>query len=155
MKSKLNEKRSDVVGKASFIPNNILNFDYNFSYDNNLKSSNYDSISTNFNYGFFSTSFNFLSEDENIGNNEVVSNYSKIKLDDENSLKFNITKDLKADFTEYYNLIYDYQTDCLKASLEYNKKFYSDGNLKPEKNIFFSIKFIPLQDLGKKLAKNN
>ncbi len=143
LKSKLNEKRSDVVGKASFIPNNILNFDYNFSYDNNLKSSNYDSISTNFNYGFFSTSFNFLSEDENIGNNEVVSNYSKIKLDDENSLKFNITKDLKADFTEYYNLIYDYQTDCLKASLEYNKKFYSDGNLKPEKNIFFSIKFIP------------
>ena len=41
-KSKLNEKRSDVVGKA-FAPNNILTLDYNFSYDNNFKSSNYDS----------------------------------------------------------------------------------------------------------------
>ena len=52
-KTKLNEKRTDIVGKFSFSPNKVLNFDYSFSYENNLKNSNYDSISTNINYNYF------------------------------------------------------------------------------------------------------
>ena len=31
-------------------------------------------------------------------------------------------------------------------SIEYNKKFYSEGNLKPEKNLFLAIKFIPFAE---------
>ena len=27
--------------------------------------------------------------------------------------KFNISKDLKDDFTQYYDLIYEYKNDCL------------------------------------------
>ena len=122
-KSKLNEKRSDVVGKAFFAPNNILTLDYNFSYDNNFKSSNYDSLSANINLNAFSTNFNFLSEDGNIGDNEVFSNSSNIKFSDEKSMKFNITKDLKRDFTEYYNLIYQYKSDCLMPQLNTIKNF--------------------------------
>ncbi|MFL2892077.1 MAG: LPS-assembly protein LptD [Candidatus Pelagibacter sp.] len=145
-KTKLNEERTDLVGKFSYYPNQVLNFDYSFSYDNNLKNSNYDFISTNINYNNLSTSFNFLSSGGVIGNDEIISNSSTIKLDNEKSLKFNIAKDLNRDFTEYYDLIYQYETDCLSASIEYNKKFYSEGNLKPEKNLFFAIKFIPFAE---------
>ena len=145
-KTKLNEERTDLVGKFSFSPNKILNFDYSFSYDNNLKYSNYDSISTSINYGIISTSFNFLSSGDVIGNDEIISNSSTIKLDNEKSLKFNIAKDLNRDFTEYYDLIYEYETDCLKTSIEYNKKFYRDGNLKPEKSLFITLKFIPFAE---------
>ena len=145
-KTKLNEERTDIVGKFSFSPNKILNFDYNFSYDNNLKNSNYDSISTRINYGVFSSSFNFLSSGDVIGNDEIISNSSTLKLDKEKSLKFSIAKDLNRDFTEYYDLIYEYETDCLKASIEYNKKFYKDGNLQPEKSLFFTLKFIPFAE---------
>ena len=145
-KTKLNEKRTDLVGKFSYYPNQVLNFDYSFSYDNNLKNSNYDFVSTSINYGFLSTSFNFLSSGGVIGNDEIISNSSTIKLDYEKSIKFNIAKDLNKDFTEYYDLIYQYETDCLSASIEYNKKFYSEGNLKPEKNLFFAIKFIPFAE---------
>ena len=145
-KTKLNEKRTDIVGKFSFSPNKILNFDYNFSYDNNLKHSNYDSISTRINYGVLSSSFNFLSSGDVIGNDEIISNSSTLKLDKEKSLKFNIAKDLNKDFTEYYDLIYEYETDCLIASIEYNKKFYKDGNLQPEKSLFFTLKFIPFAE---------
>ena len=145
-KTKLNEERTDLVGKFSYYPNQVLNFDYSFSYDNNLKNSNYDFISTNINYNNLSTSFNFLSSGGVIGNDEIISNSSTIKLDKEKSLKFNIAKDLNRDFTEYYDLIYQYETDCLSASIEYNKKFYSEGNLKPEKNLFFAIKFIPFAE---------
>jgi len=145
-KTKLNEERSDIVGKLSFTPNKVLSFDYSFSYDNNLKYSNYDSISSSISYGAISTSFNFLSSGDVIGNDEIISNSSIIKLDNEKSLKFNIAKDLNRDFTEYYDLIYEYETDCLKASIEYNKKFYEDGNLKPEKSLFLTLKFIPFAE---------
>jgi len=145
-KTKLNEERTDIVGKFSFSPNKVLNFDYNFSYDNNLKNSNYDSVSTSINYGIVSTSFNFLSSGDMIGNDEIISNSSIIRLDNEKKFKFNIAKDLNRDFTEYYDLIYEYETDCLRASIEYNKKFYEDGNLKPEKSLFITLKFIPFAE---------
>ena len=153
-KTKLNEERTDFVGKFSFSPNKILNFDYSFSYDNNFKNSNYDSISTSINYGAISTSFNFLSSGDVIGNDEIISNSSTIRLDKEKSLKFNIAKDLNRDFTEYYDLIYEYETDCLKTSIEFNKKFYSDGNLQPEKSLFLTIKFIPFAEFRQEAGIN-
>ena len=64
-------------------------------------------------------------------------------------------KDLKNDFTEYYNLIYTYETDCLIASLEYNKKFYRDGSLIPDENILFSIKFVPFSELSSSATSLN
>lgn len=146
-KSKLNETRSDFVGNLSYSPNDILDLDYNFSYDKNFNSSNYDSISASININNFITNFNFLSEDGNIGNNEVISNTTTYKFNSENSLKFKTSKDLKNDFTEYYNLIYSYETDCLIASAEFNKKFYKDGSLVPDKNLLFTIKFIPFAEL--------
>ena len=146
-KSKLNETRSDFVGNLSYYPNNILNFDYSFSYDKNFDNSNYDSISTSINLNNFTTNFNFLSEDGNIGNNEIITNTTTFKLNNENNLKFKTSKDLKNDFTEYYNLIYSYETDCLIASAEFNKKFYRDGSLVPDKSLLFTIKFIPFAQI--------
>ena len=146
-KSKLNETRTDFVGNLSYIPNDIFNFNYNFSYDKNFDGSNYDSISTSININNFVTNFNFLSEDGNIGNNEVISNTTTYSFNNENSLQFKSSKDLKNDFTEYYNLIYTYETDCLTASLEFNKKFYRDGSLVPDKSLLFTIRFIPFAEL--------
>ena len=40
--------------------------------------------------------------------------------------------------TEFYNLVYQYENDCLKAALEYNKQFYNDDDIKPEEELFFS-----------------
>ena len=67
-------------------------------------------------------------------------------MDTNNSISFNGTKDLDKGISEYYNLIYEYRNDCLSAAVEYNKTFYSDGDLKPQKNIFFMIKILPFVD---------
>ncbi len=146
-KSKLNEKRSDVVGKINFKPNKILDINYNFSYDRDFKNSNYQSISTNFNFDNFQTVFNYLSEDNEIGNAETVSNTSSYNFNEENKISFDATKNLKTDFTEYYNLSYQYQTDCLATSVKYTKKFYKDGNILPDQSLLFYIKFIPFAEL--------
>ncbi len=157
-KSKLNNTRSDLVGNLSFSPNQFLDLDYNFSYDKNLNESNYDAISTTISINNFITNFNFLSEDfENSGteNKEVFSNSTSYKFNSENSLKFNTSKDLTKDFTEYYNLIYSYETDCLIASAEYKKKFYRDGSLVPDKSLLFTIRFIPFAELKPTAASLN
>ena len=46
-------------------------------------------------------------------------------------------------FTEYYNLIYQFQNDCLTAAIEYNKEYYSDQDLKPSENLFFKLSILP------------
>ena len=146
-KSKLNEKRSDIVGKLDLKATQILDINYNFSYDRDLKNSNYQSVSTNFDFNNFQTAFSYLSEDNEIGNTETVSNTSSYNFNDENKISFDATKNLKTDFTEYYNLSYQYQTDCLITSVKYTKKFYKDGNILPDKSLLFYIRFIPFAEL--------
>ena len=82
------------------------------------------------------------------GENETISNNTVIKINDESSLKFNTTKDLIDDFTEYYDLMYSYITDCISINFNYNKSFYRDGNLKPNESLSFLIKIIPFTELG-------
>ena len=146
-KSKLDQTRSDFVGKINFNPIQILDVNYNFSYDRDFKNSNYQSISTNFNFNNFKSKFNYLSEDNDIGNNETVSNTTSFNFNNENVLKFNTTKNLKTDFTEFYNIAYKYETDCLIASVEFQKKFYKDASIQPDKSLLFYLRFIPFAEL--------
>ena len=44
--------------------------------------------------------------------------------------------------------MYSYKNDCLVASIKYNKEFYKDSDLKPEKEIFFSLSLVPFGDIG-------
>ena len=44
---------------------------------------------------------------------------------------------------EFYDLYYSYSNDCLEAAITFNKSYYSDSDLKPEKQLFFSISIIP------------
>ncbi len=146
-KSKLDQTRSDIVGKLNFNPTNILDIDYNFSYDRDLKHSNYQSITTSLNFDIVETEFNYLSKDNEIGNAESISNTTSLKINEENILKFNTTKNLKTDFTEFYNLKYQYETDCLVASIEFNKEFYEDGSILPDKSLLFYLRYIPFVEL--------
>ena len=53
------------------------------------------------------------------------------------SLVFETSQNLKTDLSEYYKLIYQYQNDCLKiASIEYDKEYYSDGELKTKRRYY-------------------
>ena len=45
----------------------------------------------------------------------------------------------RTDLTEYYNFMYQYKNDCLAASIEYNKDYYSDRDLKPDESIFSNL----------------
>ena len=56
---------------------------------------------------------------------------------------FETSENKEKSFTEFYNIIYQYENDCLKAGIEYNKEYYSDEDLKPSENLFFKITILP------------
>ena len=78
-----------------------------------------------------------------MGDANFLSNSTKYEFNDNNIISFNTRRNRKLNFTEYYDLLYEYKNDCLIASVKYKKKFYSDRDLKPSENLLFSITFYP------------
>ena len=137
------EKRSDFIGEFDFAPSKFFDLNYQFSLDKDLDDSNYNLIKTNIVINNFVTSFEFLEEDNYLNQDSYLTNNTKFNFDSNNSIAFGTSKNLDQNITNYYNLIYEYENDCLTAAIEYNKSYYTDGDLKPDENIMFSIKIIP------------
>ncbi len=147
-KSKLNKTRSDIFGDLSLKYNDMLNFGYNFSYDKDLKYSNLDNFSLGLEVNNIVSNFNYYMEDHDFGDSENITNNTIFNVNNENSLEFSTAKNLRDNFTQYYNLIYSYNTDCLSINLNYNKSFYSDGSLEPDETLSFLVKIIPFTEIG-------
>ena len=146
--STIGNKRSDIIGNLKYSPSNNFNFNYSFSADNNLNDLSYNYAETNFMANNFMTSFKFLSDGSNINDKSYISNETKYNFDKKNSLGFSTNKNLDTNLTEYYDLVYEYKNDCLKASVEYKKTFYDDIDLDPDENIFFSITIVPFGSIN-------
>ena len=144
----IGEKRSDIIGNLKFVPTDLFNLDYSFYIDNNLKDINYNYAETNFLVNNFMTSFKYLSDSNDIENRSYLSNTTKYSFDKNNSFGFTTNKNLESNLTEYYDLVYEYRNDCLKASVEYKKTYYDDIDLDPDENIFFSITIIPFGSIN-------
>ena len=147
-KSKLNNKRSDFFGDLKFGINENLNLNYNFSYDKDLKYSNLDQFSFDFSVNNFYTNVSYYSEHNDLPDVESIKNTSKFEFNEENKLTFEISKDLNENFTQYYDLIYTHETDCISLNLSFNKSFYNDGSLEPSKSLSFLLKIIPFTEIG-------
>ncbi len=142
-KSSLGQKMSNIVGEMKFNPSDKIDFNYDFLIDNNLGQINYHKFDTKLKINNFVSSFEFIEENNLVGSESFIANETSLKMSDKESLNFRTRKNKKTDLTEYYNLIYQYKMDCLTAGIEYKKNYYSDGSLKPEESIFFSITLMP------------
>ena len=142
--SSLGEKSSDVVGYIEFSPNSFFSSNYDFSLDNNLDVLKYNSLDAQFTVNNFITSFKYLEENNNIGDKHYIESNTSIKFNENSSIAFSIRKNKKIDLTEFYDLIYQYKNDCLTAAIKYKKDFYTDNDLKPTEQVFFSLTIVPL-----------
>jgi LPS-assembly protein len=141
--NQIGQKTSNFFSEILYSPNNIITATYNTSIKNNLSDINYENLITEFRLNNIVTTFDYLNENDSTDKNSYLKNTTKLIIDDFNSLSFSTRENKKLNLTEYYNLIYQYRNDCLAASVEYNKDFYSDRDLKPEENIFFKLTIIP------------
>ncbi len=146
-KSKLDQTRSDIVGGFEYNFNEYNKLEYDFSFDRDLDYSNYDAITAQLGNNKIVTSFDYVTENHDFGNSETLSNETNVNFNNDHSIIFKATKDLKTDFTQFYDLSYKYETDCMIATLQYNKKFFRDGNLVPTESLSFLIRFRPFTSI--------
>ena len=141
--SYISQKTSNIVGQSKLKLNEFIDLQYDFLSDNNLGEFHYHNINSKIKINNFVSTFEFIEEGDNIGNTHFIANETSLKFDDTKNLIFRTRKNKKTDLTEYYNLIYEYKMDCLTAAIEYKKDYYTDGSLKPEEKLFFSITIMP------------
>ncbi|MDB3919876.1 organic solvent tolerance protein [Candidatus Pelagibacter sp.] len=152
-RSTINRKNSNIFGT---INNNLLeniNFSYDFSLDNDMKTINENTIGTEISINNFVTSFTLYEQRNELGETHVLSNSTEYKVNDNSSLKFSTRRNKEINLTEYYDLSYEYKNDCLTAALRFNKTFYQDKDLVPTEDLFFSVTIIPLTTYEREIYK--
>ena len=139
----LGAKTSDIIGEINFNPNDIFKISYDFSLDENISDTNYEMVNAEIKLNKFSTSFEYLNQNNTLVSNSYFSNRTEYKINNTKSFIYEGRENKTTGQVEFYNLIYQYQNDCLKAAIEYNKNYYNDRDFKPEENVFFKLTLIP------------
>ena len=148
------KQSGNLLGQIKNNLNDHIELIYDFSTDNDLHTLEYNSLETNFTFDKFFTSFRFVEENGKIGDTNSIENTLRYNFDENNYLSFNTRRNRKINFTEYYNLIYEYANDCLTAGIKYNKTFYQDRDYKPTHDILFSLTIFPLTTYEKRFDTN-
>jgi LPS-assembly protein len=118
-----------------------------------MKTLNSNSIKTQISMNNFVTTFNLIEQRNEIGSTHSISNSTEYMINDNTTLKFSTRRNKSINLTEYYNLSYEYENDCLTAALKFNKTFYQDNDLRPTEDLFFSITLIPLTTYEREIYK--
>ena len=151
--STINRKNSNLFGSIENRMFDNVNFSYNFSLDNDMKTINSNNISAEISINNFVTKFDFIEYRNELGSTHVISNSTEYQISDSTSLKFSTRRNKEINLTEYYELSYEYKNDCLTAALKFNKSFYQDKDLVPTEDLFFSITLIPLTTYEREIYK--
>ena len=151
--SAITKKQSNIFGSLKNNYNKNISFNYEFSVDSGLDTIEYNSIGVSYNKNLFFTEFNYIEEQGVIGSTNILENKTILALNNNNSLTFETRQNIEIDLAEYYNLIYEYNNDCLIAGLKYNKTYYTDRDLRPSEDLMFTVTLIPITSIGQSLSK--
>lgn len=144
VQSTINRTTSDLVGRAFFSPNDIFNISYNFSLDNDLNTLNYNYFDTTVKYNKLTSKIRYSEQSELFGSANYYDADFEYNFNKDQFLSFKTRRNRQLNLTEFYNLVYDYQNDCLIASIDFKKTYYEDRDIKPTEDLFFQITIVPI-----------
>ena len=135
--STINEKNSSIFGLVKITPNENFILDYNFSLTNDFNILEYNALGLEYISENFSTRFNYIEQAGLQGDASVIGNTTSYKFSEYNTLSFATRRDRRANLTEFYDLVYEFKNDCLKAEIKYRKDYYQDVDIVPLEELFF------------------
>ncbi len=141
--SSLDQRMSDLVGEINYNFSEIGQIDYKFSLDHNYNDLNYNEVSTTLNFGKVAFNLNYLEEQNHVGRENYVNSGLSLNFTDNNKLSFETKKNFKTESTEFYDISYQYNNDCLTAGLVFRREFYKDSDVEQKDSIMFKITFVP------------
>ena len=143
----LNRTASNLFGSITNKMSDKVQLDYNFAIDNDLSTFENNQIGLKFSLNNLITNFSFSESNGEMGDSNSISNSTLLKIDDNNYLTFETTRNRKISLTEYYDLVYEYKNDCLTAGFKYRKTYYSDRDAKPTEDLLLTLTLFPLVTL--------
>ena len=99
-------------------------------FDTIYKSDNNSDETNNINYTNNKININITNNSNNTDNSEsYLSNKTVYNFSSSDRFSYETRLNKKTRHTEFYNLVYEYQNDCLTAALEYNKDDVEENEL--------------------------
>ena len=151
--SSIQHKTSNFIGSIENKFSKNLSFNYDFSLDNNLQNFEHNNLVAEYETDNFVTLMNFNETNGKVGDTNYISSETSINFDNNNSLIFKTRRNRKISLTEYYDLVYEYQNDCLTAAVKYRKTYYKDRDAIPKEDLFLTLTLFPLATLDQKIDK--
>ena len=152
--SSIGQKSSNLFGGAKYSLFENISVDYDFAIDNDFNTFEQNSVGLNLQFDKFSSRFNFTENDGKMGDTNVLEHSTTINFNEDNFLTFATRRNRKINFTEYYDLVYEYKNDCLVAGIKYKKSYYEDRDLKPKEDLLFTITIFPLTKYEQKFDES-
>jgi len=161
--SSINQKTSNLFGAINYDMSEIIDASYNFSIDNDLNTFEKNSIglgfsflrdSENENVPKFYTKFGFTENNGKMGDSNVLYNSTTLNFKEDNYITFSTRRNRKINFTEYYNLVYQYKNDCLVAGVKFNKTYYTDRDVRPKEDLMLTITFFPITQYEQRVKES-
>ena len=146
VRSSLQDKTSDIVGKGFVKISDNLKLTNEFTMDQNLNELNYNELGANLIMGNTNFNIKYLEENNHIGSTNYVKSDFKVEINDSNEMQLDFRRNLETESTEFYSLAYNYLNDCLRAGLVFRRKFYEDRDIDHSDSLMFKISLIPLGD---------
>ena len=152
--SSANRTTSNLFGSIENSFSEFLTLNYDFALDNDYNTFEQNNIEAEFTVNNFVTKFNFLEMNGKMGDTNTLGNTTQYNFDESNSLIFKTRRNRKISLTEYYDLVYEYQNDCLTAAVKYRKTYYQDRDLRAKEDLFFTITLFPFAELDQKIDES-
>ena len=94
-----------------------------------------------------------MEEKNHVGTENYVNSGITLNFNDNNKLSFATKKNFKTNSTEFYDISYQYEIDCLTAGLVFRREFYEDSDLEQKDSLMFVVTFVPFTGLSAPLIK--
>ena len=152
--SSIGQKTSNLFGGVKYNFSDNMNINYDFALDNDINTFEKNTLKLNFQFDRFSSNFTYSENDGKMGDTNVFGNSTTINFNEDNFLTFATRRNRRINFTEYYDLVYEYKNDCLVAGIKYKKSYYEDRDLKPKEDLLFTISILPLTQYEQKIDES-
>lgn len=131
-----NEKNTNVIKK------NYSKISYEYALSNDLSKVLKNSINTDFSISDNILTANYY-ETHDIGNEHYIELKFTKKIENELNFIIGGRKNIQENFTENNFIETNYESDCLKISLNLTKTFYQNSDVRPSNNLNFTVVFKP------------
>lgn len=134
------------INDLKFFEKNNLTINYDFNLNNDLSKLNRNNLETQFSLNNIYSKLKFSEENMHVGNTRYATLELKKKIKSNYFLSIGSKKNLKNNSSEYHNISYNFENDCLRTYLALSKDFYSNKDLQSSKTLVFGIVIKPFSD---------